>query len=78
MKTLLLTALLSTAKPDTIPYIRHGYYEADTLNTEAELRLQHYKDTQQMKAAKRQSFAVFLIGVLIGGMLGFGIGGMSK
>lgn len=73
MKSLILASFLSVARPDTVPYIRYGYYEADTLNTEKELRMQHYKDTKELKAAKRQSMAVFFIGILVGTMIGFGI-----
>lgn len=73
MKALLLSTLLLTSKPDTVPYIRHGYYEADTLNTEKELRRQHRKDQKTLKQAEKSHAASFIIGILLGAFVGVGI-----
>lgn len=73
MKALLLSTLLLTSKPDTVPYIRHGYYEADTLNTEKELRAQHRKDQKAIKQAERTHTVSFIIGIFLGAFLGVGI-----
>jgi len=72
MKTIILVTMLN-APPDTIPYLQQPYYSDDTLTTNKELRTANHRNSVKLKQAERQSATGFVVGIILGAFVAFGI-----